>query len=52
MDWDENLTQWVWNNIISLEWQTWFYNYEEKIENCSIKYCKKSFKKTMYKQRK
>ena len=49
VDWVDDSTQWVWNAHMSLEWLTWVYNYEKNIENCSIKKCKKSVKRIMYK---
>ena len=52
LDWGEDLTQWVWNILMSLEWWTSVYNYGKEIENFTIKQCENSFKKTINKYRK
>ena len=48
LDLFENLTQWVWNVHMSLEWKNWFCNDEKNTENCSRKQCEYSVNKNMY----
>ena len=52
LKWNDDSTQSVWNFHMSLEWQTWVYNGENNIKNCSIEQCEKSVKKKMKRYRK